>query len=354
MTRPVPAAPSAADLRHRKAYARGRLTDWQRDRLDACDELPTVGPHRLLARIGPRTFAAADAAGRAVVLKDCGDADGDHLAHLARLTVRHPAFVTPREIVEEDGSLWAVSPRVAGPTLAETVAACGRWEPADAANLARTLAGGLAAAEAAGALHGEIHARNVRLTNTGPVLVDGGLAPLLDPAEGDRSRSGWAEVPDGPAEFSTAADLRAFAATVWGVLAGRPPFLLVPPRLGTVDASRPAAPPVRDLAPDTPEPLADLLNSLLCGVGEPPESFAEVVRRLTPPRPRASPVRTAAWLIACGVAGAGILGAARVPDGPSRVGAADSDAKPQAASVDAPVVPAAPPVRRVAVPESGR
>ena len=350
----MPAAPPAADLRHRRDYLRGRLTDWQRDRLDAGEELPAVGPQRLLARLGPRTFAAIDGRGGAVVLKNCGDANRDHLAHLARMTVRHPAFVAPRGIIEADDSTWAVSLKVGGPTLAEIIAARGRWEPADAVTLARTLAAGLAAAEAAGVLHGEIHARNVRLTGAGPALVDGGLAPLLDSVDGDRSRGGWAELPDGPAEFSTAADLRAFAATVWGVLAGRPPFLLTPPRLGTVDASRPAVPPIRGLAPDTPEPLADLLDSLLCGGGEPPASFSEVVRRLTPPRPKASPVRSAAWLLACGVAGAGILGAASVPDGLAREATFSSDAKPRAVSAEASAAPAAPPVRRVAVPGSGR
>ena len=350
----MPAAPPAADLRRRRDYARGRLTDWQRDRLEMTGELPTVGPFRLLAKVGSRTFAAADARGRAVLLKDSGAADAEELRHIARVTVRSRAFVTAGELFAADGSTWAVSPRTVGPTLAEVVAARGRWEAAEGLRLARTLAGGLAAAEGAGLIHGEVHARNVRLTPGGPVLVDGGLAPLLTPADGDRSRGGWAEVPDGPAEFSTAADLRAFAATVWGTLCGRPPFLLTPPRLGTVDAARPAVPPVRDLAPDAPGTLADLLDSLMCGVGDPPASFAEVADRLTPPRPRASPIRSAAWVVACGAAGAGILGAARVPDPVPVEGGFVAPAEPRAAASEPASPPAAPAVRRVAVPGSGR
>ena len=348
----MPAAPAAADARARRDYRRGRLTDWQRDRIDAGGDLPRVGEFRPLARLGPRTLAAVDPHGRPVVLKDCGDGEVDPLEHLTGVSLRHAAVVKPSKYFLHDGVTWAVAPRVAGPTLAGAVAARGRWEPADGLRLARTLAAGLAAAEAAGLIHGGVHAGNVRLTRSGPVLVDAGLAPLLPPRDGTAGRGGWAEPTDGPPAFSTAADLRAFAATVWGVLAGRPPFLLAAPRLGTVDAARPAVPPVRDLAPDTPDRLANLLDGLLGGVGDPPASFAEVVRRLAPPRPRASPVRTGAWLIACGFAGAGILGAAGAPGPVPGEPPEPAEVAVPPESVAEPVAP--PAVRRVAIPGLGR
>ena len=343
------ATPAAAD-RVRRDYRRGRLTDWQRDRLDAGGPVPTIGPYRLLAPLGARTFAATGDRGRPVALTDCGPADSESLRRLCRVPLRHPAVLAPPEVLTADDRTWAVAPRAAGPTLAEAVAARGRWEPADAARLARTLAAGLAAAEGAGVIHGQVDARNVRLSPRGPVLVGCGTAPLLAPLDGDRRRGGWAEVTDGPPAFGTEHDLRAYAATVWGVLCGRPPFLLAPPRLGTVDAARPAVPPVRDVAPDTPDELAMVLDALLCGTGNSPASFAEVARLLTPSRPRSSPIRTAAWLAACGATGAGILGAASAPVPDAAPAPAPSAAVRDAEPAAEPGVAA---VRRVAVPGGG-
>ena len=344
--------PAAELVRLDGLHARGLISEWQRDRLDAEDaDSLTVGPHRPTARLGPRTLFAAANRGPAVVLKECGEADHEHLRHLVRVTVRHPAFVKPRELIEAGDRLWLVSPHAAGPTLADRLIARGRLEPAAALRLARALAAGLAAAEAAGLLHGEIHAGNVRLAPAGPALVDGGVAPLLPPPAWDPGRGGWAAAPTGPAAYDTATDLSAFGATLWGALAGRPPFLLAPPRFGTVHAHRPPLPPVADLAPETLSVLAELVDSLT-GHAEPPGSFAEVADRLKPPRVRSSPVRSAAWLVACGAAGAGILGAASVDPVPPRRSSAP--AKPQAAiTVEPSVAPDSSPVprvRRVAVP----
>ena len=347
-----------------RLHAAGDLTDAQLAALaDGRDDDLRIGPHRVRGSLGPRTLSAGGPAGP-VTLKDCGpakdEANGEHLARLAAVPPPHPSIRLPNAVIVHDGRRWAVSERTDAPTLADRLAARGRFAPDAGLNLARRLAAGLAAAEAAGVIHGEIHARNVRLSDRGPVLVDAGLAPLLPARTGDPGRGGWAETPDGPPAFGTAEDLAAFGATVWGALTGRPPFLLAARRFGTVGRDAPPLPPVADLAPDTSQVLADLLDALT-GHAEPVGSFAEVADRLKPPRVKTSPVRSAAWAVACGVVGAGIVGAASAPDPgpvPGEVEEVVTHAKPQAASAtertsSGPVVRRTPRRRRVAVPGVG-
>ncbi|NNJ26042.1 hypothetical protein [Alienimonas chondri] len=355
-----------------RLHAAGDLTDHQATAfLEGRDADLRVGPLAITGSLGARTCTASGPTG-AAVLKRCGERT-DPLDHLCRVVVSHPAIVVPDAVVvqtagEEQGErIWVRSAPVSGPTLADRIAARGRYDGPEAYTLARRLASGLAAAEAAGLIHGEIHAHNVRLSPGGPVLVDCGLAPLLPPRSGDATRGGWVEAESGPVEFGTEADLRAFAGLMWGVLTGRPPYLFAPRRFGTVHAAAPLLPSITELAPDTPEPLASLIDALL---GHRPEaapiSFAEAADRLRPVRPPVSPVRTAGWAIACGALLAGIVGAANGPATPTdapastaetiEVDAADPEPPLPTATVEPtpPQIAPAPAVRRVAVPGDGR
>ena len=342
-----------------RLHAAGDLTEYQLAALAAGrDKSLRIGPFSATGAPGFRTRTAMGTAGPAA-LKACGPRT-EHLEHLCRVDPGRPAIVAPRALVEDGAQCWVRSRLVGGPTLAARVAARGRFEPAEALRLARTLAGGLAAAEAAGLIHGEIHAHNVRLSPAGPALVDCGVAPLLPPRSAETTRGGWAEPVAGPPSFGTEADLRAFAMTLWGALAGRPPFLLAPRRFGTVGVDGPDLPPIAEVAPETPAALAELIDAL---VGHRPDaapaSFAEVVERLKPTRAPVSPVRSGAWAIACGFALAGIVGAGGLEvEEPVRL-----PAKPQAVAeevVSEPIAQPAPPavpvpaVRRVAVPQMGR
>ncbi|QDT17246.1 serine/threonine-protein kinase [Alienimonas californiensis] len=353
-----------------RLHAAGALTDYQVAALiEGRDAELRVGEFVVAGSLGARTRTAVGAAGPAV-LKRCG-VRTEALDHLGRVAVPHAAIVVPHAVTGGAGEgqwVWTLSAPAAGGTLAARLSARGRFTGEEALALARTLAGGLAAAEAAGLIHGEIHAKNVRLGPAGPVLVDCGLAPLLPPrtagdGAGDVSRGGWAEPTDGPPTFGTDEDLRAFAALLWGALTGRPPFLLAPRRFGTVGLGGPPLPPVGDLAPDAPAPLVDLIDRLLGHLSAdarwdgPPASFAEVVERLRPVRPAFSPVRTAGWATACGFALAGIVGAASVPDpAASPSGPADAPAPivttepAESTAPPSPEIDAVPPVRRVAVP----
>ncbi|MEM9700883.1 MAG: hypothetical protein AAF907_00400 [Planctomycetota bacterium] len=336
-----------------RLHAAGELTDYQAAALSAGrDAELRVGPYLIAETLGPRTRLAFGPAG-ASVLVACGECS-EALSQVCRTAVSHPAVQAPEEVIASDAGCWVRSLHVGGPTLAERLAARGRMEGEEAWRLARRLAVGLASAEAAGLIHGEIHAANVRLPPAGAVLVNCGVAPLLPPRSGDTGRGGWVEPPSGPPTFGTDADLAAFGALLWGALAGRPPFLFAPRRFGTVDARELPLGPIGDLAPDTPEPLANLVDALN---GHRPErrpaSFAEVAAALRPAKKPISPLRTAGWAVACGAVLAGFVGAAA---GPAEQGETAASAPKRPAATESPVVieevleQPAPAVRRVAVP----
>jgi eukaryotic-like serine/threonine-protein kinase len=105
--------------------------------------------------------------------------------------VAHPGIVAIREVGAcDDGRPFLVMDRLAGGDLDARLAARGRMTLAEALAVLEPLADALEAAHAAGVIHRDLKPSNVFLTDAGGVvLLDFGVAKLLDPAAGSLTGS---------------------------------------------------------------------------------------------------------------------------------------------------------------------
>lgn len=129
-----------------------------------------------------------------------------------------------------DGLPFLVMPYVPGGSLHDRVRAGGRLRGPEAARIGIRLAGGLAAAHAAGVLHRDVKPGNVLMSEYGePQLTDFGIARLVDAATTTtgsvRATIGFA-APEvlGGEPATPATDVYGLAATLHAALAGQAPF----------------------------------------------------------------------------------------------------------------------------------
>jgi serine/threonine protein kinase len=143
----------------------------------------------------------------------------------------HPNIVAVYSAgVTDDGHPYLLMPYVAGGSLHERIVAEGPLASDEVARIGTRLAGGLAAAHAAGVLHRDLKPGNVLLSEYGePQLSDFGIARLVDAATTTTgsvtATIGYAapEVLSGePA--TERADVYGLAATLHAALSGRAPF----------------------------------------------------------------------------------------------------------------------------------
>jgi len=180
------------------------------------------------------------------VLRRGGKAEAERILIEARLQARvdHPHVVKVHEVGTLGGRPCVVLQLVEGGTL-------GRLSPdlsvAERVELVRQAALGLHAAHLQGLVHRDVKPDNVLVeVGAGPersaLMSDFGLARA---EEGGLSRSGLApgtldymspEQITGPGPADRRSDVYALGATLYAVLAGRPPFRSHEPRGGTADA----------------------------------------------------------------------------------------------------------------------
>jgi hypothetical protein len=149
--------------------------------------------------------------------------EAETLAH-----VNHPNVVAVYDTVEENGDQWIVMEFVRGRTLAEL----GTVKAEEAARYGAQLAGGLAAAHAAGVLHRDIKPANVLVTDQGYAkLADFGIArrvhaePTLTGTGAVTGTPGYVapEVVRG-GRYTAAADVFSLGATLFHTVEGASPF----------------------------------------------------------------------------------------------------------------------------------
>ncbi len=179
--------------------------------------------------------------GRQVALKRIGLLPGADRTDLARaerearlaaqLNHAHVVGVFDVVVDPETDARWLVMEYVDGQTLAEVVRERGSLSPDDAAPLLRQAADALVAAHAAGIVHRDVKPSNILVDRNGRVkLTDFGIARIAaDPA---LTQTGM--VTGSPAylapEIATGArgdeavDVWSLGATIFYVLAGRPPY----------------------------------------------------------------------------------------------------------------------------------
>lgn len=280
-----------------------RITPFQARVLDSPHpQRLAVGPCVLIEQLGQGrscvTYLARRREGRELcVLKlieprpESAAAALENLGALAARSqkVAHPCIVAPHACLRHGSRIVAVSRYVPGPHLGELLIRRGRFPGAVVWAIARQLIDGLAALEERGGVHGDIRLANVRLTSAGTVaLVDAGISSAVSPEltihaglPPDRYDGVAPELIGTGRCADSRSDLYALGCLLWHLLAGRPPFptgdplaKLVAHRLREVDD-------IRQIAPDTPRELADVVLRLTSAdPAQRPSSFREIRERL--------------------------------------------------------------------------
>lgn len=287
----------------------GKLTQFQAQLLEEYrfDEL-TIGPWVLVDRLGSSeravTYLAQDrTASRQVALKRsrCLKTDSERLAtELQELTqrfprVRHGGAVGPTAVLNFGEELITVSPFADGPHLRDLLTRRGRFPAEVVEAMARQMVQSLAELEAEGVLHGDLQLENVRIASDGrAVLVDPGLTPILRPqltvpeTSMPNRYDGTAPERIGTGEpCRSTSDMYALGCLLWHLLAGRSPYPTGDPLAKLVAHTSKRISDVREIAMETPEPLAKLIYALTDrDPNQRPQSFRQLRDRWGTARPR--------------------------------------------------------------------
>jgi eukaryotic-like serine/threonine-protein kinase len=253
--------------------------------------------------------------------------------HAARLS--HPNVVNVFDAGEDGGRPYIVMEHVEGETLAELLARRGRLPPDEARGMALQAARGLAHAHAAGLVHRDIKPQNLLVRDDGTLkIADFGIAraaegTALTQAGTVLGTAAYLAPEQALGEQATpAADVYSLGAVLYELLTGKPPYEFESLADLADKQRRHAIAPVRELVPDVPRELEDVV--MRCLARNPayrPASAAELERELAPagaeppterlPAPR-EPSRRLLWLGAAGaVALAAILLAVTLTGGHS-------------------------------------
>lgn len=231
---------------------------------------------------------------RAVVIKvlpaeltDGVDGTRFHREILIAARLQHPHLVPLLSASEPDesqeargGALrWYTMPYVDGHSLREHLVKRGALPLPEALRLLRELASALAYAHAKGIIHRDFKPENILLSDGVAMIADFGVAKALDDASEASVHSGrrvttvsmtlGTPAYMSPEQVNSArvvdhkADLYAFACVAYEMITGAPPFVRSSLR-ATMAAQLAEAPrPLRELRPELPSTLADLLMRCL-------------------------------------------------------------------------------------------
>lgn len=254
--------------------------------------LGQVGKYRLLKELGNRgsVYEAEDGdSGRRVAVKMLPRGDGP-AGDAERLTgLRHDHLVSVLEAGEWEGRAFVVMEILDGEPLRDRLKREHSLPWKETARLAREAAGGLAALHARGVIHRDVCPANLWLEPTGrlKLLGLGGQAPGDDQALLDRlagpGTPGYLSPEQASGEpLTPASDLFGLGCILYQMATGEPPFrgensaALV----RAVVFSDPA--PAREINPDVPAELNDLVMRLLSKLpGGRPASAREVEEQLS-------------------------------------------------------------------------
>ncbi|MEU5985541.1 protein kinase [Streptomyces sp. NPDC047434] len=269
-----------------------------------------IGDHVLLGRLGAggmgRVYLARTPDGRNIAVKVIHEEIVGNREALARFrrevatvrTVRSPHTARLVDASLHEAPYWLATEHIPGPTLRHAVGTRGPFPAAECRALFAALAEALTDVHAYEVTHRDLKPHNVILSDTGPRLIDFGIARGAD----DTALTRTGAAPGTPGftapevllrnQVSPAADVFALGATLAYALTGRPPFGDGPAEAVSyravhedIDLPDPAAPETGD-APD-----ADLIALIRACVAKDPARrphLAEVIARCG--RPEGAPL----------------------------------------------------------------
>ncbi|HTC91220.1 MAG TPA: serine/threonine-protein kinase [Bryobacteraceae bacterium] len=209
----------------------------------------------------------------------------------AASALNHPNIITIHDILPEGDTQYMVMEHVAGRTLFELIAG-GKLPVAQVLQIATQIANALAAAHAAGIIHRDLKPANVMVTSSGLVKVlDFGLAKLLDSGAGIRSPATTDSDSADPVTQTAApltvegsimgtvsymspeqaeglkvdarSDIFSFGAVLYEMVTGQRAFDGDSGISILSAVLRDEVRPIRDLAPETPAELEDVISRCL-------------------------------------------------------------------------------------------
>ena len=264
-----------------------------------------IGPYRLENRIGVggmgEVYRAWDqrlerwVAAKQILTDENADAKGrDRLRREARTvaSLSHPAIVQIHDILDFEDGDWIIMELIEGQTL-HSMLQEGPLQVSQALYLALEIAGGLAEAHEKGVVHRDLKTENVMVTPGGHAkILDFGLAKRLWPDDSEASLSvqgtilgtGRAMSPEQVLgeDIDHRSDLFSFGTLLFEMTTGERPFVGSSLVLTLAQVCSEVHPPAREINPDLPEELSQLIDRLL--EKEPdrrPENAAQVATLLS-------------------------------------------------------------------------
>ncbi len=205
---------------------------------------------------------------------------------LARLT--HPNIVQVYDLLEDGGCLWMVIELVEGGDVSSILKDQRRLSAAETARIGVQVADGLSYAHAKGIVHRDIKPSNILLTTEGQAkITDFGIAKLV----GSSGHTVAGEVFGSPSYMSPEqasgemvderSDVYSMGATLYEMLAGRPPFVADTAAAILSQHLTKEAPRLHEHTDDVPSELDELIRSMLAkDPQQRPRDMGETARRL--------------------------------------------------------------------------
>jgi len=255
-----------------------------------------LGGYRLVRRLGSGAMADVylaeqESLGRQVAVKVLRPETLRHPSAVQRFSQEaraaaalvHGNIVQIHEVACIDGIYFLAEEYVAGPTLKAWLANRGPLDARQSLAVLAHVGSALARSAEQGVVHRDIKPENLLVTPSGEVKVaDFGLARVLATADGlDLTQDGMTlgtplymspEQAEGKAVDSRS-DLYSLGATVYHLLAGRPPFLGATSLAVALAHIKEPPVPIAQMRPDVPVGLSDIIDRLLCK--RPADRFAD-------------------------------------------------------------------------------